>query len=135
MFLGYFYIFPTFFTSKIYTFPIISAKSSSHLLHTWLAHRRNKVFIYLQREAIHNTSSHRPRMARFHHRDGSHLSLLPIPSSHLDNHHLAHICRYLYVKELHSPGTSLFNHRPLTARAARITAPIPCTSSSGAGRE
>ena len=53
------------------------------------------------REAIHHTPSHRARMARFYHRDGSHLSLLPIPSSNLDNHHLAHICRYLYVKELH----------------------------------
>ena len=41
-------------------------------------------------------------MARFHHRDGCHLSLLPVISSNLDNHHLAHICRYLYIKELHN---------------------------------
>ena len=87
-----------------------------------------KRFGCLQCKAIHHTSSHRARMAQLYHRDGSHLGLLPVTGSNLDDHHLAHVCRYLYVEELHN-----FPYRFYIVAVRNVPLPTKCSVLSQAG--
>lgn len=64
----------------------------------------------LQRKTIRHMPSHRTCMARLNHRDGSHLSLLPVIGGNLNHHNLPQVGRYLYVKEFHKITFSPFSH-------------------------